>query len=339
MDAKSFAVKGFEITALVKGEWIQGDIQTSIYSVNSLAKAEAGELTFLGNSKYLSELQDAKASIVFIEDRSIKVPKKVGVILVENASYAFDQVIALIADKTSTSPVWGIHPQAYLDEEVGVNKQKVSVAAKVSIGKGSQIGDGCIIGANVVIGKNVYLGKDSVIHPGVVIEDNCLLGDKVILQAGVVIGSEGFGYEFVDGVHRKLLHLGIVRIGNQVEVGANTTIDRARFGETVIGEGTKIDNLVQIAHNVKIGKHCLIVSGAAIAGSAKLGNYVTLAGKAGVVGHIEIADKVVISAQSLVTKTIEKAGIYLGNPCQPFREEMKQIARLKRLAKQSKDAR
>jgi UDP-3-O-[3-hydroxymyristoyl] glucosamine N-acyltransferase len=160
-----------------------------------------------------------------------------------------------------------------------------------------------------------------------------VLGDRVILQPGAVIGADGFGYEFSAGKHLKIPQVGIVELGDDVEVGANTTIDRARFGKTVIGEGTKIDNLVQIGHNVQIGKHCLVIALTGVAGSAKMGNYVTCAAQVGVAGHLEIGDKAVLAARTGVTSNLAGGVVYLGNPAQPMKQELKILAQQRRLPK------
>ena len=166
-----------------------------------------------------------------------------------------------------------------------------------------------------------------------------MIGHRVILQPGVVIGSDGYGFELVEGRHRKVPQVGIVEIANDVEVGANSTIDRARFGKTYIGEGTKIDNLVQIAHNVEIGKHCLIVAQAGIAGSTRIGNYVTIAAQSGISGHLEIGDSVVIAAKSAVLKNLSKPGAYMGVPARPMALEQRKMAMVSRLPKLVKEIR
>jgi UDP-3-O-[3-hydroxymyristoyl] glucosamine N-acyltransferase len=165
------------------------------------------------------------------------------------------------------------------------------------------------------------------------IRERCVLGDRVILQPGVVIGSDGYGYEFSGGCHVKIDQVGIVEIGDDVEIGANSTIDRARFGKTLIGEGTKIDNLVQIGHNVVIGKHCLIVAQTGISGSSQLGDYVTVAGQVGIAGHVTIGSKAVLSARTGATADLKGDQVYAGKPAQPIREEMKAQAQMRRLPK------
>ena len=181
------------------------------------------------------------------------------------------------------------------------------------------------------------IGEDCLVYANVSIREFCVIGDRVVLQPGVVIGSDGYGFEMVDGRHRKVPQVGIVEIASDVEVGANSTIDRARFGKTYIGEGTKIDNLVQIAHNVEIGKHCLIVAQVGIAGSTRIGNYVTVAAQSGISGHLEIGDHVVLAAKTAVLKNLPKPGAYMGVPARPLAAEQKKMALVSRLPKLVKE--
>jgi UDP-3-O-[3-hydroxymyristoyl] glucosamine N-acyltransferase len=177
------------------------------------------------------------------------------------------------------------------------------------------------------------VGADCYFGPRVTVGARCVVGDRVIIHSGAVLGSDGFGFEFSQGRHVKIPQTGIVQVDSDAEVGANTTIDRARFGRTWIGEGTKIDNQVQIGHNVVVGKHCIIVSQVGISGSTRLGNYVTIAGQAGIAGHLEIGDQVIISGQSGVNKSLPGNGMYMGYPCVPAREHREQLARISRLGK------
>ncbi|MGB0776104.1 MAG: UDP-3-O-(3-hydroxymyristoyl)glucosamine N-acyltransferase, partial [Akkermansiaceae bacterium] len=171
------------------------------------------------------------------------------------------------------------------------------------------------------------------LHANATVRERCLIGSRVILQPGCVVGSDGYGYELVDGKHKKIDQVGIVVIEDDVEIGANTTIDRARFGKTLIGEGTKVDNLVQIAHNVRIGKHCLIVAQCGIAGSSQVGDYVTFAGQAGTTGHVKVEDKAVLTARSVAMKDLDGGQVYMGMPARPLRQEQKKLAALARLPK------
>ncbi len=198
--------------------------------------------------------------------------------------------------------------------------------------KGASIGRGSRIGAGAYVGEGVEIGDDCVIGPNVTLCQGCLVGNRVILHPGVVVGADGFGFEFDQGRHRKIEQLGIVRIGDDVEIGASTTIDRARFGETVIGEGTKIDNQVQIGHNVLIGKHCIIVAQTGISGSTRIGDYVVLAAQCGVAGHLTIADRVTFGGRSGVISSIdEPGGTYFGYPARTLKEDRRDSMRVKQL--------
>ena len=202
------------------------------------------------------------------------------------------------------------------------------------IESGSKIGAGSVVGAHVFVGQDSTLGEHCFIYPNVTLRERSLLGNRVIIHSGTVIGGDGFGYEFDKGRYVKIPQTGIVQIDDDVEIGSNTTIDRARFGRTWIQEGTKIDNLVMIAHNVTVGKHSILVSQVGISGSTRLGNYVTLAGQVGLVGHIEIGDKVIVGAKSGVSKSIPAGSHYFGIPAAPnqeFKERYAYTSRLKKL--------
>ena len=205
---------------------------------------------------------------------------------------------------------------------------------------GAHVGDGTEIGPNVVIGPSAVIGKDCQIMANATVRERCILGDRVILQPGAVIGSDGYGYEFSGGCHVKIDQVGIVEIHDDVEIGANSTIDRARFGKTVIGEGTKIDNLVMIGHNNQIGQHNMICGQVGLAGSCKTGDYVVLAGQVGVKDHTEIGDKVIIGAQAGVHRNVPSGQQLLGSPAMPIREQRRifqMIARLPEMHQQVRE--
>lgn len=304
----------------------------NLTGVNSLAGAVAGEISFLGNSKYQSQLHETKASAVLVPEGEFDAPKGCRLLTVANPSDAFSKVIDYFhVAKTSFSA--GISAAAHVAEDVDLDPTRVEVGPRAVIESGAQIGAGTVIGPGCLIGRHVTIGEDCLLHSGSIVREACMLGDRVILQPGCVVGSDGYGFELVDGKHRKVPQVGIVEIQNDVEVGANSCIDRARFGKTVIGEGCKIDNLVQIAHNVVLGKHCLIVAQSGIAGSTKLGDYVTIAAQSGVAGHLEVADQAVLAARSGLLKSASKPGVYWGTPARPIREEQKKHAALSRLPK------
>lgn len=210
----------------------------------------------------------------------------------------------------------------------------VSIQPCAVVEDGARIGAGTVLGAHAFVGAEAAIGANCTIHPRVTVAARCLVGDRVILHSGAVLGGDGFGFEFANGRHVKVPQTGIVQLDDDVEIGANTTIDRARFGRTWIGEGTKIDNLVQIGHNVVIGKHCIIVSQTGISGSTRLGDYVTFGGQAAAVGHIEIGSRAMIGARGGVSKSVREGEILWGSPvAMPIREAKEQLALIRRLPK------
>jgi UDP-3-O-[3-hydroxymyristoyl] glucosamine N-acyltransferase len=226
----------------------------------------------------------------------------------------------------------GIHPTAVIAPGAKLSPG-VAVGAHTIIEDGVVIEEGSVIYGNCYVGAEAHLGKDCLIYPNVVLRERVSLGNRVIIHSGTVIGSDGYGYIPVDGKHMKIPQVGTVLIEDDVEIGANVTVDRARFDKTIIGEGTKIDNLVQIGHNVTIGKHCLIVAQSGIAGSTKLGDYVILAAQSGLVGHIEIGDGAIVGAQSGVSKSIKAGEKVFGYPAQPMKDALKNNAHIQRLDK------
>ena len=319
-----------ELAALVGGQFAFAPDLASlpIKGVAAIAEAGEGDVTFFGNPKYLPGLRTCRATAVLVPRG---FAEKVGPIPieVENPSLAFAALVEKFAPEPVRFPA-GIHPTAIIGEGA-VLGEGVSVQAYAVIEAGAQVGARTVIGSHSFIGPDAKIGEDCLLHARVTVGNRCIVGNRVILHSGVVIGSDGFGFEFVAGKHVKIPQIGIVQVDDDVEIGANTTIDRARFGRTWIGEGTKIDNLVQIAHNVVIGKHCILVAQCAISGSTRLGNYVTLAGQVGVVGHLEIGDQVTVGAQSGVSKSLPAKGVYMGSPAVPAQEWREQVAHLRRM--------
>jgi UDP-3-O-[3-hydroxymyristoyl] glucosamine N-acyltransferase len=319
-----------ELASLVGGRVVNGDGSTPIVGVAAIADAVEGQVTFLGNAKYLPALKSTRASAALVPvDFSSEISAIQ--IRVENPMVA----LAKILEQFAPAPIVfaaGVHPTAVIGSGVILGND-ISIQPHAVIETGSRIGDGTLIGANVYVGHGSILGESCRIHPNVTIRENCMIGNRVIIHSGAVIGGDGFGYEFAGGKHVKIPQTGIVQIDDNVEIGSNTTIDRARFGRTWIQEGTKIDNLVQIAHNVIIGRHSIIVSQAGISGSTRLGNYVTLAGQAGLVGHLEIGDEVIVGAQAGVSKNVPAKEIWLGSPATPMQEQKEKFANINRLPK------
>lgn len=320
-----------ELAALVGAE-IEGDSALAYTGVLSLDKAGPEEISFLGNPRYEPQLADTKAGAVLVPVGDWTAPENCVLIEVANPSASFSRVVDHFAKSQSRAQL-GISPGAHVSDEVIVDAASVSIAAGAVIESGVSIGAGSIIGAGVVLCSGVSVGENCHIYPNVTVREACVIGDRVIIQPNAVIGSDGFGFELVDGRHEKVPQVGIVVIGNDVEIGSGTCIDRARFGKTVIGEGTKVDNLAQVAHNVETGKHCLLVAQCGLAGSSKLGNYVTVAAHAGVAGHVEIGDYVVLVARAAAMKNLSKPGAYMGHPARPMAKEQKKMAALARLPK------
>jgi UDP-3-O-[3-hydroxymyristoyl] glucosamine N-acyltransferase len=329
-----------EIIELTGAVLTQGDLNHTVSGVASLDEAGGSEISFLGNEKYFQDFLITKAGVVIVPGHLPQKPECESIVLleVENPSYAFAAVVKVLAMKQRTIE-YGVHPTAFIADDVVINRDKVSIKAGVVIEAGCSIGDGTEIGSGVVICEGSRVGENCLFYPNVTVREHSQIGARVILQPGCVIGSDGYGYELINGKHTKVDQVGIVVLEDDVEIGANTTIDRARFGKTIIGEGTKVDNLVQIAHNVQTGKHCLIVSQSGLAGSSKLGNYVTVAAQAGVVGHIKIGDQAILAGRAGATKSLEGGVIYSGFPARPMREENRKQGSLSKLPQLIKDVR
>jgi len=318
-----------DIAQLVKGELI-GDGGLLVSGFSGIKEAKKNELTFLSNPKYEPLLTDTQAGVILVP-RQISCPGKT-LIRVDNPSLSFTHVINhFLKDEPDYKP-HGIHPTAVIGQGARL-AANVAVGAHTVIEDGAVIEEGSVLYANCYVGHETHLGKNCLIYPHVVLREKVYLGDRVIIHCGTVIGSDGYGYVTVDGKHMKIPQIGTVLIENDVEIGANVTVDRARFGKTVIGEGTKIDNLVQIAHNVAIGKHCFIVSQCGIAGSTKIGDNVILAAQAGVVGHIEIGDGAIVTAQSGVSHSIKPGEQVFGSPAQPIKQAFRNNAHIQRFDK------
>ncbi|MDG1357999.1 MAG: UDP-3-O-(3-hydroxymyristoyl)glucosamine N-acyltransferase [Akkermansiaceae bacterium] len=324
-----------ELADLTGGKIVRSGAISEFAGMGALDEAEQLDVSFLGNEKYHQDYLETEAGVVLIPlgIASGACPcDSVALVEVENPSLAFAQVVKHFVT-TTRDFIPGVAVGAIVADDATLDISKVCIKAGAIVESGAVIGDGSEVGAGSVVGAGVQVGKDCLIHANATIREQCILGDRVILQPGCVIGSDGYGYELIDGKHVKVDQVGIVVLENDVEIGANTTIDRARFGKTVIGEGSKIDNLVQIAHNVRIGKHCLVVAQSGMAGSSTLGNYVTLAAQAGVGGHIKIHDRAVLTAQTGALKDLKGDMVYKGMPARPLREEQKKLAHIARLPK------
>ncbi len=317
-----------EIAAAVGGE-LFGDPEYTVSALGSLEHATAEQLSFLSNPKFSNLLGRSEAGAVLI--RNVQDAEQVrNAIVVRNPYLAFAKVSALFA---SPGQGWGkiIHPSAVIhsDAKVGMN---VTIAPNVSIGAHAEIADGCTIGAGTVIGEQVQIGEKTRLAANVTLYDGVRLGARCIVHSGAVIGADGFGFAPNDGVWVKIHQLGSVCIGEDVEIGANTTIDCGAIDDTIIGNGVKIDNLVQIAHNVVIGDNSAIAGCVGIAGSTVIGKNCTIAGGVGLAGHITLVDNVHITAMSLVTRSIDTSGSYSsGTALDSTQKWRKSAARLRRI--------
>lgn len=318
------------LAALVGGQIEGGSGQTPLTGAAAIADATEGHLTFFGNAKYLPALKTCRASAALVPlDFSEDIPPVK--IKVANPSLAFSQILEKFAPPPVTYEP-GVHRTAVIGEDVALG-DNVSIQPYAVVERGARIGSGTVVGAHAFIGQSATLGADCRIFPHVTIREGTIIGTRVIIHSGTVVGSDGFGYEFSEGRHVKIPQIGFVQIDDDVEIGANVTIDRARFDRTWIQEGTKIDNLVQIAHNVTIGKHCILVAGVAIAGSTRLGNYVTLAGQVGVAGHLQIGDAALVGAQSGIGEDLPPKSKWFGSPAVPFGEYGRRAGYVKNLPK------
>jgi UDP-3-O-[3-hydroxymyristoyl] glucosamine N-acyltransferase len=300
-----------------------------ITGVDALDAASSEDVSFLANPKYRSLLKETKAGVICV-DRHTELEEGKNFLISDDPSLAFQTILKALAS-TCSSGFAGIHPTAVVHPSAKIGNE-VQIGPYAVIDQEVTIGDGTLIGPHVYIGPGVVIGAHCHFHPHVTVRENCTIGNRVILQPGAVIGSCGFGYiTDAKGHHTKLEQLGTVIIEDDVEIGANTTIDRARFKSTRIRRGTKIDNLVQIGHNVDIGQDNIIVSQTGIAGSAKTGKNVVFGGQAGVVGHLEIADFVMIATRGGVSKSITEPGKYGGGPVMPLSDYNKQQVQLRKI--------
>ena len=319
-----------EIAKLINAE-LKGDPAKTITALCGLDTPREDAITYCSDIDAAQKLKDLKvaALILPVSAKDKQIPFTGNILYAENPEWAFTLLLRKI-DTLNKHIVPGIHPKAVVSEKATIGKN-VFVGANTVIEDGAVIGDNTIIYPNVYIGRNVKTGMFCVIFPNVTVREDCVLKNKVILQPGCVIGSDGFGYIFHNGKHEKIPQIGNVIIEDDVEIGANTTIDRAKINSTIIGANTKIDNLVQIGHNVKTGMACIIVSQAGIAGSAKLGNGVIIAGQAGLSGHLEIGDRAVIGPQAGIMSSVKPGEKMLGSPAMGYGEYMRSVAVLKKL--------
>lgn len=328
-----------ELAAHVGGQ-LEGDGRLLINGLNGLAEAGPGELSFYGNPRYRPQYESTRASAVLV---GMEAPARPGLALVRvpNAHLAFAQVSALLHPR----PAWpaGVSPGAHVHPQAQVHPQATVMAGAV-VERHARVGARSVLFPGAYVGEYAQVGEDCLLYPHATVREHCGVGSRVILHANCVVGADGFGFAFNPQgphgpEHYKVPQAGIVRVEDDVEVGACTCIDRATLGETVIGRGTKLDNLVQVAHNVRVGPLSLVCAQAGISGSAELGMGVVLAGQVGVVGHIRIGDMAKVGAQSGVAQDVEAGQVVSGSPAVPHREWLRASAALGQLPELLKEVR
>ncbi|MGB0413178.1 MAG: UDP-3-O-(3-hydroxymyristoyl)glucosamine N-acyltransferase [Coraliomargarita sp.] len=294
-----------------------GSYEGTVRGIASLSEAQAGDLSFLGNPKYRKDVETSEASVLLLPEDYSEAPKDGQLhILLENPSFALALICRDMELSLEPMPAPGIHPTAVIEDGAEISPQ-ASVGAFCYVGPHAKVG-AAVLSSHVSVGRAATIDDGCILFPRVVVGNYSEIGPRNRIQSGSVIGSDGYGYEFHEGAHQRVPQIGRVVTEADVDIGANCCLDRARFGATIIGAGTKIDNQVQIAHNVRIGKHCLIVAQVGISGSTILGDGVVVAGQAGIAGHLEIGDGVMIAGGAAVTRSLKPKEAVRGSPCEPM---------------------
>jgi len=325
-----------EISVRIGGR-LEGAGDPEITSVATLAEAGPEEISFLIENRYAEAAAASRAAAILVPDDFDGDSKAVR-LYVKDVHEALEQILVLFGPR-DVKRSRGVHPSADIAEDVLLGKN-VSVGAYTVISEGVTVGAGTIISGGCILDSDVRIGNDCYLAPNVVIRWGCVVGNQVIIHANSTIGTDGFGYRLLEGRHHKIPHIGIVVIEDDVEIGSNCCVDRAKIGKTVVGRGSKIDNLVQIAHNVQIGRHCIIVSQTGIAGSSQLGNYVVLGGQVGVADHVKLGDGVMAGAQCGIMSEVEAGVKIIGTPHRPVRcffREQALVHKLPEMAKEIKE--
>ncbi|HEY7213780.1 MAG TPA: UDP-3-O-(3-hydroxymyristoyl)glucosamine N-acyltransferase [Thermoanaerobaculia bacterium] len=321
-----------ELAELVGGR-VEGDPDRTVEAIRSLETAGPRDLSVLKNPRYRGQAEASRAGALLVGPSLAGAVPGRDLLVVGDPDLALARLVAALHPPASREP--GIHPTAGLEAGCEVDPA-ASIGPYAVIGAGSRIGPGAVLHAAVAIGRGCVVGEGAVLHPHAVLYDGTEVGPGSVVHAGAVLGADGFGYATQGGAHTKVPQVGHVVVEADVEIGANSTIDRATLGETRIGEGTKIDNLVQVGHNVRVGRHCILCGQAGIAGSATLGDGVVLAGQAGVAGHIEIGDRVQVAAKSAALASVEPGKVVAGIPAVELRRWRRQVALMARLEAMSR---
>lgn len=316
-----------EIANLLNAE-VHGDSNCVITGIATLEQAQSGQITFLDNTRYRKYLSNTQASGVILKTDFL-VECNTNAVVLDNPYLGFAKVAALF--EKHFKPLPGIHPTAVVAENCDIHPT-ASIGAYCVIEAGVSVAENVVVSSGCVIGEQVKIGAKSWLWPNVTLYYGVQIGENVIIHSGAVIGSDGFGVANDKGIWHKVPQLGSVQIGNNVEIGANTTIDRGALNNTTIEDGVKLDNQIQVGHNVQIGAHTAIAGGVLIAGSARIGKYCMIGGGTGIAGHLEITDKVMITAMSRVTHSIQEPGVYSsGSPLQTNKAWQKNAARIRHL--------
>ena len=307
-----------KISNLVTPVEVRGETNAILTGISALGEAGKGDLSFLANRKYGRELANSKASVIIVPDNFDGEPAQDQVLLLHpQPSLALDKVCSYLERRLSPAPEPGIHASAIVSATAKV-PESVHIGPMALVEEGAVLGPGCVLGPYAYVGPRAQLGEDTELKTRASVMDRCRIGRDCVLHPGCVVGSDGFGYETVEEEHLRSPQIGIVVLEDHVDIGSNTTIDRARFSETRIGAGAKLDNLVQIAHNVRIGKGCFLASQVGIAGSSTLGDYVYLGGRAGVSGHLKVGDFSRIGGSTVVYQNLPAKSFVYGDPAMPY---------------------
>ncbi len=310
------------------GGRVVGDAEVTIESIAAVEDADSTALTFATSESFLAAALASKAAAVLVDESLYTGAKNKPLLVVENARYALAQLLRALRPARPQGPF--VHERAVVEPSAHLSAG-VYVGAMAYIGNGARVGGGSVIASGAYVGAEASTGEEVWLHPNASLMERCRIGDRVVLHAGSVIGSEGFGWAFIDGRLERIPQIGNVVLEDDVEVGANACIDRAQTGSTYVGAGTKIDNLVQIGHNCRIGKHCALAALTGLAGSTVIGDYVKVAGQVGFRGHMSVGSRVTIAGQSGVWGNVPDGATVSGNPARDHREDLRREVMIRRL--------